>query len=210
MGGGRDFDVRPEDVFPPDELEPVATLNSDWASVIEAVVMVVTRARQGSGLLIAPDVVLTAHHVLPDESALAHAGVRRGMHGPDAGTRLTPRPSVLFRTSQALDYTVFSVAPVAGVAPLDVDTAVRPCVGQGVRVLGHRDRRGLEVSGAEGAVQSVEGPFVEYTADTEDGMSGGPVLSTTRRLLALHHFGDEDCDLSNRGVLITAIREDMR
>ena len=77
-------------------------------------------------------------------------------------------------------------------------------------MLGHRRGAPLEYSSADGAVTSVEPPHVEYRADTESGMSGGPVLAmASRRLLALHHFGDDDHDDSNRGVLAAAIEEDL-
>src|SRR5687767_15087574 len=103
------------DVFPPDEIEPVAALGRSWADAIEAVVILVTRTGAGSGVLIARDRVLTAHHVVPDVSVLANAGVRQGMHGSNAGTRLLPQPSGFFRTSPELDYTVFSIEPVTWV-----------------------------------------------------------------------------------------------
>lgn len=199
-----------QDVFAPDEIERVATLGLEWTLVLDAVVLIVTRAKQGTGLLIASDLVLTARHVVPEEAALDDAGVRQGMYGQNSGKRLSPRPSRYFYTSAVLDYTVFGVDPVTLAVPLDLGTAARPRVGQRVRVLGHRDGEPLEVSGPDGAVQSVDGAFVEYTADTEDGMSGGPVLDSARRLLAIHHFGDHDGDSSNRGVLATAIREDLK
>jgi V8-like Glu-specific endopeptidase len=200
----------PADVIGDEEIDSVAGLPPVWAPVIGAVVRIATPATTGSGFFIASDRVITNHHVVPAPDLLAHGGVRSGFHGASLGVDVHVEPDTFFRTSPELDYTVFAVQPVPGVVPLFLKNAATPQVGEEVSVIGHRRGAPLEYSSADGAVQSVEPPHVEYRADTETGMSGGPVLLVkTRRLVALHHFGDDDHDDSNRGVLATAIEEDL-
>jgi len=206
------FDERDlaSDIIGQDELVPVAGLPPDWVPVIGAVVRIATPATTGSGFFIASDRVITNHHVVPAPELLARGGVRSGFHGPSLGVDVRVEPDTYFRTSPELDYTVFAVKPVPGVVPLFLKNAGLPQVGEEVSVIGHRRGAPLEYSSADGAVRSVEPPHVEYRADTESGMSGGPVLRfATRELLALHHFGDDDHDDSNRGVLATAIAKEL-
>lgn len=200
----------PADIIDEPGLVSVAGLPPVWAPVIGAVVLIATPATTGSGFFIASDRVITNHHVLPAPEPLARGGVRCGFHGAELGVVVRAEPDTFFRTSPELDYTVFAVQPVPGVVPLFLKNAAAPEVGEQVSVIGHRRGAPLVYSSADGAVQSVEPPHVEYRADTETGMSGGPVLLVkTRRLVALHHFGDDDNDESNRGVLATAIEEDL-
>ena len=203
-------DAGPADVIGDPEFASVAGLPPVWGPVIGAVVRIATPATTGSGFFIASDRVITNHHVVPAKEPLLRGGVRCGFHGGSLGVEVVVDPDTCFRTSPELDYTVFAVQPVPSVVPLFLDNAGTPEVGEEVSVIGHRRGAPLEYSSADGAVQSVEPPHVEYRADTETGMSGGPVLLVkTRRLVALHHFGDEDHDDSNRGVLATAIKEDL-
>jgi V8-like Glu-specific endopeptidase len=200
----------PADIIGTDDLQPVAGLPPVWMPVIGAVVRITTPAESGSGFFIAADRVITNHHVVPDATQLARGGVRSGFAGQSAGVRVTVPADPYFVTSPELDYTVFEVEPVPGVVPLFLANADRPRVGEQVTVIGHRRGGPLEYASADGAVTSVEPPHVEYRADTESGMSGSPVLrSGTRRLLALHHFGDDDHDESNRGVLATVIAREL-
>jgi V8-like Glu-specific endopeptidase len=200
----------PADIIGDEEIASVTGLPPVWAPVIGAVVRIATPATTGSGFFIAPDRVITNHHVVPAPEVLARGGVRSGFYGASLGVDVRVEAGTFFRTSPELDYTVFAVQPVPGVMPLFLKNAATPRVGEEVSVIGHRRGAPLEYSSADGAVQSVEPPHVEYRADTETGMSGGPVLLVkTRQLVALHHFGDDDHDDSNRGVLAAAIEEDL-
>jgi V8-like Glu-specific endopeptidase len=201
--------AEPADVIGADELVSATGLPPVWTPVLGAIVRITTPAETGTGFFIADDRVITNHHVVPSPDALARGAVRAGR---SAETRVTVAPDAFFRTSpeDELDYTVFAVERVPGVMPLFLAAAADPQVGDQVYVIGYRRGRRLEYSSADGAVQSVTPPYAEYRADTEAGMSGSPVLSaTSRQLLALHHFGDDDRDDSNRGVLATAIAADL-
>lgn len=202
--------MRAQDIIGPDDgLGPVELLGVTWREVARAVALIESSATSGTGFLVAADLVLTAHHVVPDREALLGADIRLGYVARSAGSALVVVPDGRFQSSSKLDYSVFTVEPVGDVRPLTLGDGRSPRPEEHVRVLGHRNGRRLKASGADGVVQSVDARFVEYTADTDDGMSGGPVLSADRELLAMHHWGDHDRDHSNRGVLVTAIREDL-
>lgn len=196
-------------IGPEEDLAPVELLGATWRDIVNTVARIESSAMSGTGFLIAADLILTAHHVVPDREALSTADIRLGYVGGSAGSPLVVARGGSFRCSSKLDYTVFAVEPVSDVQPLALRDGRSPQTEEHVRVLGHRSGGRLESSGSAGTVQSVDAQFVEYTADTDDGMSGGPVLSAHRELLAMHHWGDHDDDQSNRGVLVTAIREDL-
>ena len=115
----------PADIIGDDELAPVAGLPPIWTPVIGAVVRITTPSETGSGFFIAPDRVITNHHVVPTPELLARGGVRSGFFGRSQGVRVTVEPDDDFRTSEALDYTVFTVEPVPGVIPLFLPTPAR-------------------------------------------------------------------------------------
>ena len=58
-------------------------------------------------------------------------------------------------------------------------------------------------------ILSVEKPFVQYRADTDDGSSGSPVVTTTGlKLIAVHHGGKAES--YNRGTLCSEILTHLR
>ena len=56
----------------------------------------------------------------------------------------------------------------------------------------------------------VDKPFVQYRADTDDGSSGSPVVTTTGlKLIAVHHGGKAELGY-NRGTLCSEILVHLR
>ena len=56
----------------------------------------------------------------------------------------------------------------------------------------------------------VEKPFVQYRADTDNGSSGSPVVTTTGlKLIAVHHGGEAELGY-NRGTLCSEILVHLR
>lgn len=205
-----DRSMFPRDIILDNDLADVSELGREWHAVSAVVVRITTPRTTASGFFIAPDRVITNHHVITSPDALRHAGVRRGFVRGSEGERVKVAAKGFFQTSKKLDYTIFTVVPVAGIEPLALDGAVAPVVGDDVYVIGHPDGGAMRFPCSDGAVVHIDPPVVEYRADTLAGSSGAPVmLVATRALVAMHNFGDDDRDDSNRGVLASAIAADL-
>ena len=71
-----------------------------------------------------------------------------------------------------------------------------------------------EVAFQDNVITNLFENAVRYTADTEPGSSGSPVLNNFWQLIALHHAGGEqDASgkwLNNQGIRIDRIHNDLR
>jgi endonuclease G, mitochondrial len=189
---------------------------------------------RGTGVLVAPDVLMTNHHVLPDADKARVSLVEFGYELDVLGNELQADvwgldPDAFFVTSPFadLDTTLVRVAPKDGRAAGEVHGQVqlkrdpaKVAAGEPVCVIQHPDGRRKEVVLFEAEVTELfqEG-FLHYTADTLEGSSGSPVFSVTWDLVALHHRGVIEKDdhgrhvsqdgryvyLANEGVRISAI-----
>jgi len=139
---------------------------------------------RGSGVVIAPDRVLTNAHVLRGEQVAVTLGGADPVHGHVAGA------------DPDLDVAVVAVetgdAPVAAWEPDAVDALG---VGAPVFALADPGGRGLRVTFGlvSAAARSFRGPrgrriagSVEHTAPLPRGSSGGPLVDAAGRLLGLN------------------------
>ena len=153
----------------------------------------------GTGFLVAPDVLLTNHHVLPDRRVASAALILANYEAePPDGTpgvaliEATPDPSRLFVTQDELDFTFCGVSGLEalGSIPLRPATAaLRPP--DVVNIIQHPRGRPKEVAIRDN--QLVRGDLVvlHYACDTEPGSSGSPVFDHAWRLVAIHHASSE-------------------
>jgi V8-like Glu-specific endopeptidase len=125
-----------------------------------------------------------------------------GGNNPGAGTKVTG--ATLYKTSTggsgALDYTLYSVnnfTAIQGFGTLYLETRA-PVNGERIYIPGHGDGSPKRLSIYEdtqgGAVCTVKNAASDsynmgYTCDTSGGNSGSPVLSSSHKVLALHHLG---------------------
>lgn len=76
--------------------------------------------------------------------------------------------------------------------------------GQGLTIIQHPESQPMKL--AHGAVTSVLGSRLRYTANTERGSSGSPCFDANLELLAIHHLGDTaDRPKFNEGVPLASI-----
>lgn len=190
----------------------------------------------GTGFLVAPDILLTNHHVLNspevaaaalaqfgyehDAEALADGQARK--EPPARGFRL--RPDLLFLTSRVengLDYTFVGIDPLAakefgtikmhrGSLTLNRDDPVF--------VIHHPDGKPKQASLDDTEVVGLHSATVHYAADTQGGSSGAPVFNRYGRLCALHHAAvafsgtltdGRPIEVANEGVKLSAITIDL-
>lgn len=161
----------------------------------------------GTGFLVAPDLLLTNHHVLNSPEAARNARVsfdfersapdlQQGHDAPLArGREYTLNPDRLFVTSpfdDGLDFTFVGIdqVPATDGAVSRMERAAF-AIRSGERAFlihhpgGKPKRVSLEDTDVVGA--RPDGAVIHYTTDTERGSSGSPVFDRTGRLIALHH-----------------------
>ncbi|MBX6314438.1 MAG: trypsin-like peptidase domain-containing protein, partial [Isosphaeraceae bacterium] len=180
----------------------------------------------GTGFLVAPDILLTNHHVLPD-SATAAATLAYANYEADPPADPAGRPAVvpldpeaLFVTNADLDFTFCAVAGLdhLGVVPLHRD-GLDIARSEKVNIIQHPRGRPKELALQDNQVVKADHVVVRYSCDTEPGSSGSPVFNNRWRLVALHHAsvatdepgarrspsGDPSLRYLNEGVRLSAI-----
>lgn len=149
----------------------------------------------GTGFLVAPDILLTNNHVLPDAATAAKArAVGNYEEQPpegDPGLRsidVALAPGRLFVTQPELDFTFCGVLGLEslGTIPLTrASLALGPS--EVVNIIQHPRGRPKEIAVQDNQVVKANSVVVHYVCDTEPGSSGSPVFDNRWRLVALHH-----------------------
>jgi hypothetical protein len=181
----------------------------------------------GTGFLVAPGILLTNHHVLPDRATAADARALANFEAepPDdpAGrpADVPLRPDTLFVSNAELD---FAFCAVEGLDHLGVIRPGRTSLGvlrrDFVNIIQHPRGRPKEVALQDNQVVKADPVVLHYSCDTEPGSSGSPVLDNRWRLVALHHAsvvaeesrggrrspgGDPRLRYLNEGIRLSAI-----
>jgi endonuclease G len=156
----------------------------------------------GTGSLVAPRLLLTNNHVLPDlataEQAVAEFNCEMDLDnltGTIAAYRLDPQ--TLFLTDEHLDYTLVAVqGGPDGRWPGEefgwnrlVAQQGKIATGEPVNVVGHPMGRLKECAIRRNSLLTLLDDFIHYATDTEPGNSGSPVFNDQWEIVALHHSG---------------------
>lgn len=157
----------------------------------------------GSGVLVAPGLFLTNHHVIEHPSQTERL-VLEFDYETDLGGR--PRPISRFRIDpsvfitdgiEGLDFTLLAVGSMLdgntplsefGLSPLS-DAANKHMLGEFANIVQHPQGRFKEVVLRENRLVSRLADCLHYVADTEPGSSGSPVYNSEWQMIALHHWG---------------------
>ena len=156
----------------------------------------------GTGFLVSPRLLMTNHHVLPDENfartcfAEFNAQVTAD-NLPDTVVRMELDPGTFFAADRRLDFALVAVKPAQdGPVPGEIFGWNRLSVqigklvlGEKVNIIGHPSGRLKEIALRDNAVLVRLDDFVHYTTDTEPGNSGSPVFNDQWEVVALHHSG---------------------
>ncbi len=180
----------------------------------------------GSGFLIAPDLVLTAYHVLFDSKAddrRCETVELRFDYTSDAEGY--PRPFVRrngivqdIRGDRAVDWAVIRLEK-----PMERDRSILsiesnegPDVGQPVFVIQYPDGRPMKVNLDLGAVvRHADEARLQYLAETDYGSSGAPVFDRRWMVVAVHQKWtevehDDRLEYRNQGIPIARVLEGLR
>ncbi len=192
-----------DDAFVPLTYEKVVGLNNllsiGWVSraleLAACVCRVNTPSGPGSGFLIATDLLLTNHHVLPDEqtaaATVAEFNYQVAWGGEPEPVRRFTCDASFFRNDKALDYAIVRLNGAPGDLYGFVNLARRaePTVNDFVSIIQHPQGGPKKIAFTDNKVSAVFDDLVQYSTDTEPGSSGSPVFNQDWELVGLHHRG---------------------
>jgi endonuclease G len=158
----------------------------------------------GTGFLVAPGVLMTNRHVLPDVATVAGSSVQFRYEKDVDGTELAadefafldePSP-ILYRD---LDFALVAVAPTSRIgttlatyAWLRLDpTPGKGVIGEYLTIIQHPNGERKQICVRENKLLHYDpnGPFLQYQTDTVGGSSGSPVFNNSWDVVGLHHSG---------------------
>ncbi len=172
----------------------------------------------GTGFLIAPDLIMTNHHVFEEHAWANNARLLFKdeldiNYNPIAYKTVSLKPQELFLCNADLDFAVCAVdghyADDYGYIQLDGSTG-KVSRHERVNIIQHPQGRRKEVVLQDNKIERVKKSLLLYKADTQCGSSGSPVFNNGWELVALHHAGGErdatsKAWLNNEGIRISSI-----
>jgi V8-like Glu-specific endopeptidase len=175
----------------------------------------------GSGFLVAPDLLITNHHVLPNAQVAAQTQYtfnyqldRAGNPAPTSACRALPNG--VFYTHAALDFSLIQLENPPTVPPLTLKLE-RLEKGNRAAIIQHPSGYYKKISMQNNQVQYADAQTVQYTTSTMPGSSGSPVFNEDFHVVAIHHSGGQLVDpgdrqvyFRNAGTSMIAIISDVR
>ena len=191
---------------------------------------------QGTGAMIAPNIILTNNHVIPTPGDAARFIVEFD-YEKDANDRdravtsfeLDPERCFVHDSIERLDYTVIALGKrLQGSRDLSQtgflllsDAPNKHMLGEVANIIQHPRGDFKQVVLRENRLVSRLDYVLQYVADTEPGSSGSPVFNNDWQIIALHHWGGPSPMVIptlapgtsyeiNEGVRISSIVKDLR
>lgn len=158
-----------------------------------------------TGFLIAPNLIITNHHVFASVEECQNCGIQFGYEKVNgvlaAGTLFAFDAGRFFYTSEELDFTVVAVAAAALGSGVSLNKfrrlALIPSpgkilVGQAISIIQYPDggpkKYGVRDNELLVAPSDTD-QFLQYTTDTLPGSSGSPAFNKDWEVVGLHHSG---------------------
>lgn len=168
---------------------------------------------QGSGFLVAPDLFITNHHVIPSREAAVQMVVEFDYETDgDAARPITTfafdaAACYVFDPIDQLDFTLIAIGPrLSGAKALTSfgyvvlsDAADKHMLGEIANIIQHPQGGYKQLVVRENNLISRDetDQVLHYLADTEKGSSGSPVCNNAWEPIALHHWGEPHLELKN-------------
>lgn len=170
----------------------------------------------GSGLLVAPGVLMTNHHVFAKEAEARHSIADFDFELDLQGRERLPvhfgfAPERLFYANAPLDFALVAVQPRSldggrelkdwGWLPLDGRPG-KSDPGEYLSIVQHPAGERKQVAVRENKLLKFDGDVLWYATDTNGGSSGSPVFNRFWQVVALHHSGVPRKDSKGRWLTI--------
>lgn len=180
----------------------------------------------GTGFLVTPTLLLTNHHVLPNEetarSSVIEFDYQDGIDGKPLLAQVFPfDPGRFFVADRDLDFALVAVRDSSdqlaqfGFNAL-IEAEGKAIVGEFVTIVQHPRGEKKQIALRENKIVDIPERFVHYSADTEPGSSGSPVFNDQWEVVALHHASvpaprhSEFGGFLNEGVRVSRIIQFLR
>ncbi|MGO8124267.1 serine protease [Rhizobium ruizarguesonis] len=205
----------------PAVIETLTRMKKIAQSVCRLVVKTETGVHgNGTGFRIDNARIITNYHVLFPKGQKPKTVEATFGFDSEGEAKLHRLPADLEHISgdQELDWATIVVKGMRPSWPsISVDDFELPSYDEAVYVIQHPGGRQKRIAYTRNLVKLIAPPKVGYTADTDSGSSGSPVLSARGKLVALHrtggieqrHVGDVPIAF-NEGILAQAIRASMK
>jgi endonuclease G len=156
----------------------------------------------GTGFLVAPNLLLTNHHVLPTKAESFGIGANflyeYNTAGLSPGVLFELDPDAFYYSDQELDFALVAVKQqaVSGAQRLDdftrlplIEATGKILVGHPVNIIQHPAGGPKQYATTQNKLLDVlEDGFIHYTTDTLAGSSGSPAFNQHWEVIALHHL----------------------
>lgn len=179
-----------------------------------SVCRILTPSGLGTGFLVASDLVMTNHHVIPSKEIAKATRVefnyQLAFDGSFESACRYDLDSERFYTDAELDCTVVKVLEASQNPPLRdwgylaLNPGADPVPGEHVSIIQHPNGGLKQIVMTANQVVGVNTPYLWYTTDTLAGSSGSPVFNDLWQVIALHHAAAENG--YNEGILISRIK----
>ncbi|HXU29633.1 MAG TPA: trypsin-like peptidase domain-containing protein [Thermoanaerobaculia bacterium] len=212
-----------EKIFGASHLKGIAWL-ARGIEVAASVCRVVTPQGVGTGFLVAPDRLLTNHHVIAEPGFAAKSFAEMNFQEDASGALQTFYRYRLsaegFQTHAELDWSLVRIERDAALPPLEswgvlpLETGPPPEVGEHVTIIQHPGGGAKQIALTANQVVNLFEHRLQYTTDTLPGSSGSPVFNDAWKVVALHHAGGNlvknqrgDRMYANEGILVAKLVE---
>jgi V8-like Glu-specific endopeptidase len=218
-------DLEPETILHVNVLKQISWIQHA-IEVSKSVCRVLTSKGLGTGFLIAPNLLMTNNHVIPDPDAANQAQAEFNYQQDITGKYLRPyryrlNPA-MFHTSPLgkLDYTIVGIEPATELPSLEswgylgLTPSADPIPSEHVVIIQHPNGGLKQIALTANQVIKLNKPYILYTTDTMPGSSGAPVFNDLWQVIAIHHAGVDTKDkdkvrrYTNEGILMSAIKAD--
>ncbi|MDO4778990.1 MAG: DNA/RNA non-specific endonuclease [Tissierellia bacterium] len=177
----------------------------------------------GTGFLIAPGILMTNNHVIPDIDFAKYSIAEFNYQNDDnfmpcPVSHFKFEPERFFLTDEKLDFSIIAVKEemVDGKTVNDfgfiklIADPEKILEGEYVSIIQHPKGEPKAVTVRENKVKFIFDDFIHYMTDTEPGSSGSPVFNDQWIVVALHHSGVPDPNkndkwIANEGIRISSI-----